>query len=99
MAAAAHPMNSMAIFDMDHPERLCAASKYGRAHCLRLHSVRREGEEMRLVIIGGSDARISAALRARELDSAQVCVIVSDAYPNFSICGLPSTSVNPLPSG
>lgn len=45
---------------------------------------------MRLVIIGGSDAGISAALRARELDpSADVHMIVADAYPNFSICGLP----------
>jgi NADPH-dependent 2,4-dienoyl-CoA reductase/sulfur reductase-like enzyme len=45
---------------------------------------------MRLAIIGGSDAGISAALRARELDpSAEVTVIVADAYPNFSICGIP----------
>jgi NADPH-dependent 2,4-dienoyl-CoA reductase/sulfur reductase-like enzyme len=45
---------------------------------------------MHLVMIGGSDAGISAALRARELDpSAQVTVVVADAYPNFSICGIP----------
>lgn len=45
---------------------------------------------MRLVIIGGSDAGISAALRARELDpSAEVVVVVADAYPNFSVCGIP----------
>ncbi len=45
---------------------------------------------MRLVAIGGSDAGISAALRARELDpSAEVTVVVADAYPNFSICGIP----------
>ena len=45
---------------------------------------------MRLVAIGGSDAGISAALRARELDStADVTVVVADAYPNFSICGIP----------
>jgi NADPH-dependent 2,4-dienoyl-CoA reductase/sulfur reductase-like enzyme len=45
---------------------------------------------MRLVMIGGSDAGISAALRARELDpSADVTVVVADAYPNFSICGIP----------
>ena len=45
---------------------------------------------MHLVAIGGSDAGISAALRARELDpSADVTVIVADAYPNFSICGIP----------
>ena len=45
---------------------------------------------MRLVAIGGSDAGISAALRARELDpSAEVTVVLADAYPNFSICGIP----------
>jgi NADPH-dependent 2,4-dienoyl-CoA reductase/sulfur reductase-like enzyme len=45
---------------------------------------------MHLVMIGGSDAGISAALRARELDpGAEVSVIVADAYPNFSICGIP----------
>jgi NADPH-dependent 2,4-dienoyl-CoA reductase/sulfur reductase-like enzyme len=45
---------------------------------------------MHLVAIGGSDAGISAALRARELDpSVEVSVVVADAYPNFSICGIP----------
>jgi NADPH-dependent 2,4-dienoyl-CoA reductase/sulfur reductase-like enzyme len=45
---------------------------------------------MHLVAIGGSDAGISAALRARELDpAAEVTVVVADAYPNFSICGIP----------
>jgi NADPH-dependent 2,4-dienoyl-CoA reductase/sulfur reductase-like enzyme len=45
---------------------------------------------MDLVVIGGSDAGISAALRARELDpSVTVIVVVADAYPNFSICGIP----------
>ena len=45
---------------------------------------------MHLVAIGGSDAGISAALRARELDPAvDVTVVVADAYPNFSICGIP----------
>lgn len=45
---------------------------------------------MRIVIVGGSDAGISAALRARELDpAAEVNVVVADAYPNFSICGIP----------
>src|SRR5258708_17022260 len=45
---------------------------------------------MHLVMIGGSDAGISAALRARELDpSADVTVVLADAYPNFSICGIP----------
>jgi NADPH-dependent 2,4-dienoyl-CoA reductase/sulfur reductase-like enzyme len=41
-------------------------------------------------MIGGSDAGISAALRARELDpAADVTVVLDDAYPNFSICGIP----------
>ena len=45
---------------------------------------------MHLIAIGGSDAGISAALRARELDpGAEVSVVVADAYPNFSICGIP----------
>ena len=45
---------------------------------------------MRLVVIGGSDAGVQAALRARELDrSTSVTVVLADAYPNFSICGIP----------
>src|SRR6201987_4533265 len=45
---------------------------------------------MHLVAIGGSDAGISAAFRARELDpSSDVTVVVADRYPNFSICGIP----------
>jgi NADPH-dependent 2,4-dienoyl-CoA reductase/sulfur reductase-like enzyme len=45
---------------------------------------------LRLLVIGGSDAGISAGLRARELDpSVEVRLLVADAYPNFSICGLP----------
>jgi NADPH-dependent 2,4-dienoyl-CoA reductase/sulfur reductase-like enzyme len=45
---------------------------------------------MHIVAIGGSDAGISAALRAREVDpGAEVTVVVADAYPNFSICGIP----------
>jgi NADPH-dependent 2,4-dienoyl-CoA reductase/sulfur reductase-like enzyme len=44
----------------------------------------------RLVIIGGSDAGVSAALRARELNPGlDVTVLVADEFPNFSICGLP----------
>ncbi|MET7889978.1 FAD-dependent oxidoreductase [Streptomyces mirabilis] len=44
----------------------------------------------RIVAIGGSDAGISAALRARELDpDSEVTVVVADSYPNFSICGIP----------
>ncbi len=43
-----------------------------------------------VLIIGGSDAGISAALRARELDPAsEVTIVAADRYPNFSICGLP----------
>ena len=43
-----------------------------------------------LLIIGGSDAGISAALRAREVDpSWEVTAVVADRYPNYSICGLP----------
>ncbi len=45
---------------------------------------------MHLLMIGGSDAGISAALRVRELDpGTEVSVVVADAYPNFSICGIP----------
>lgn len=45
---------------------------------------------MRIVIIGGSDAGISAALRAQEIaPSASITVLLADSYPNFSICGLP----------
>ena len=44
----------------------------------------------KLVVIGGSDAGISAALRAIEADAqVEVTVVVADQYPNFSICGLP----------
>lgn len=43
-----------------------------------------------LLIIGGSDAGISAALRAREIDkSVDVTVVVADSFPNYSICGIP----------
>ena len=43
-----------------------------------------------LLVIGGSDAGISASLRARELDpGTDVTMVVADAYPNFSICGIP----------
>lgn len=43
-----------------------------------------------LVIVGGSDAGISAALRARELDpTAAITVALADSFPNYSICGLP----------
>jgi NADPH-dependent 2,4-dienoyl-CoA reductase/sulfur reductase-like enzyme len=43
-----------------------------------------------MLIIGGSDGGISAALRIKELDAAtDVTLAVADAYPAFSICGLP----------
>ncbi|MEM1256230.1 MAG: FAD-dependent oxidoreductase [Cyanobacteria bacterium P01_H01_bin.21] len=43
-----------------------------------------------VLIIGGSDAGISAALRIREMaPDATVTVMLADDYPNFSICGLP----------
>lgn len=45
---------------------------------------------MHFLIIGGSDAGISAGLRAHELDpSCEITVVLADEYPNFSICGLP----------
>jgi NADPH-dependent 2,4-dienoyl-CoA reductase/sulfur reductase-like enzyme len=45
---------------------------------------------MHLVVVGGSDAGISAALRARELSpETDVTVVVADSFPNFSICGIP----------
>src|SRR5215831_17295869 len=45
---------------------------------------------MHLVMIGGSDAGISAALRARELDpGAEVTVVAAAVYKKFSICGIP----------
>ena len=45
---------------------------------------------MKLLIIGGSDAGISAALRATEVSSnAEVTVALADHYPNYSICGIP----------
>ena len=41
---------------------------------------------MRLVVIGGSDAGISAGLRARVLvPTVEVSVLVADSYPIFSI--------------
>ena len=42
------------------------------------------------VIIGGSDAGISAALRIKEIDpAANVSMFLKDRYPNYSICGIP----------
>jgi NADPH-dependent 2,4-dienoyl-CoA reductase/sulfur reductase-like enzyme len=43
-----------------------------------------------LVVIGGSDAGVSASLRAKELSTdTEVTMLLADRYPNFSICGLP----------
>lgn len=45
---------------------------------------------MRILVVGGSDAGISASLRAREYaPDSTVTMLVADAYPNFSICGIP----------
>lgn len=39
---------------------------------------------MRLLIVGGSDAGISAALRARELDqNAEITILLADDFPNY----------------
>lgn len=44
----------------------------------------------RILIIGGSDAGISAAQGAKEINpGADITMVVADRYPNFSICGLP----------
>ena len=43
-----------------------------------------------ILIIGGSDAGISAALRARELNGTiKITMILADEFPNLSICGIP----------
>ena len=43
-----------------------------------------------LLVIGGSDAGLSAAIRARELDdSSKPMMVLADNYPNYSICGIP----------
>jgi NADPH-dependent 2,4-dienoyl-CoA reductase/sulfur reductase-like enzyme len=45
---------------------------------------------LKLVIVGGSDAGISAGLQAKELDSTcEATIVVADRFPNYSICGLP----------
>ena len=56
----------------------------------RTQQLIRMTEVLRLVIVGGSDAGISAGLRARELDPAiRPTLVLADANPNFSICGIP----------
>ena len=42
---------------------------------------------IKLVIIGGCDAGITAGLRAKELSpDTEVTMILADRYPKFSIC-------------
>ncbi len=64
---------------------------YGDEHNMLEERAKREDILMtKVVIIGGSDAGISAALRAKEVDAqAEVSVIVADSFPNYCICGLP----------
>jgi NADPH-dependent 2,4-dienoyl-CoA reductase/sulfur reductase-like enzyme len=55
-------------------------------------------QAMRLVIIGGSDAGISAALRAREIDSGtEVDMIVADGCPRLSRVGNPDAKATIFP--
>ncbi|HCH60849.1 NAD(P)/FAD-dependent oxidoreductase, partial [Leuconostoc lactis] len=52
-----------------------------------------------LLIIGGSDAGISAALRAKELaPDTDVTLLLADSYPNLSICGFPYAFSGEVPS-
>lgn len=45
---------------------------------------------MHVAIVGGSDAGIEAARRCLEIDpQVHVSLLVADAFPNFSICGIP----------
>jgi hypothetical protein len=82
------------------PRRRISSSQQPPSHdttrrgliCARSTALERAHAEVmtRLVIVGGSDAGISAALSARELDpGAQVDLLPSDRWPNYSICGLP----------
>ncbi len=43
---------------------------------------------MRVLVVGGSDAGIEAGLQATAR-GATVDLVVADAYPNFSVCGIP----------
>jgi NADPH-dependent 2,4-dienoyl-CoA reductase/sulfur reductase-like enzyme len=53
----------------------------------------------KIIIIGGSDAGISSALRAKELSPEIIpTLIIADKYPNFSICGLPYYISREVPS-
>ncbi|SHE98707.1 NADPH-dependent 2,4-dienoyl-CoA reductase, sulfur reductase [Ferrithrix thermotolerans DSM 19514] len=45
---------------------------------------------MRVVIVGGSDAGVSAALRIKQLQPEfSVQILTKDHHPNYSVCGLP----------
>jgi NADPH-dependent 2,4-dienoyl-CoA reductase/sulfur reductase-like enzyme len=45
---------------------------------------------MQVVVIGGSDAAVSAALRMRDLvPPVEPTLVLADDYPNYSVCGLP----------
>lgn len=45
---------------------------------------------MHIVVVGGSDAGTEAALAARRTDpSAEITMLVTDEYVNYSVCGLP----------
>jgi hypothetical protein len=69
----------------DHKDVGCSPVRHAMRHKTPLSEL-----VMHLVVIGGSDAGISAALRAQELEpGAEISVLVADDYPNFSICGLP----------
>ncbi|MZU15699.1 FAD-dependent oxidoreductase, partial [Bifidobacterium longum] len=51
-----------------------------------------------LLIIGGSDAGISAAIQAKESEpTLQVKIILADEYPNLSICGFPYAASREVP--
>jgi NADPH-dependent 2,4-dienoyl-CoA reductase/sulfur reductase-like enzyme len=53
---------------------------------------------MHFLIIGGSDAGISAGLRAHELDpGCEITLVLADEFPNYSICGLPFFLIGETP--
>jgi siroheme synthase (precorrin-2 oxidase/ferrochelatase) len=55
---------------------------------LRIYSKMKEENKEKILIIGGSDVGIIAALRIRELDpeGKEVTVVLADSFTNFSIC-------------
>ncbi len=74
--------------------RRCPVRSSGTVLGGALNSRNRKGEpSMRLVAIGGSDAGISAALRAREIDpTAEVTVVVADPTRTSRSAASPTTS-------